>query len=144
MTDTAITLVVTRLKTEEGFRSQSYTDTTGHETIGYGFNITAGITKYAAAALLVAQATECNTDLLEYYWYTDLDDVVRASVLIDLAFNMGVRGLLHFPKMIAAIGDKNWKLAHDELLNSLAAKEDPGRYAMLADLLLNGSTGVSP
>jgi lysozyme len=132
-----IDITVARLKTEEGFRSTAYRDTLGKLTIGYGFCIDAGITKYAAETLLTAQAAECNTELLAYSWYTGLDEV-RASVLVDMGFNLGLNGLLHFPKMIAAIGDKNWQVAHDELLNSLAAREDPARYKVLAQLLLTG------
>ena len=135
----AIDLAVGRLKTDEGFRAVKYTDTTGHETIGYGFNVDAGISQYAAAQLLTAQTTELATDLRAYSWFVGLDDV-RASVLCELAFNLGLSGLLHFPAMLSAIGASNWQGAHDELLNSTAAKQLPARYSMLANLLLNGGS----
>ena len=133
----AIDVAMPRLKTDEGFRAVKYTDTAGHETIGYGFNIDAGISQYAATQLLLAQVTELGTDLAAYGWFQGLDDV-RASVLLELAFNLGLAGLLHFPAMLSFVGAKNWQGAHDELLNSEAARQLPNRYQMLANLLLTG------
>lgn len=133
-----VALAVARLKTDEGFRTMPYKDTTGHTTIGYGFNVDAGITERAALALLGAQADELDDELSSFPWYEGIDDV-RGSVLIELAFNLGLSGLLHFPSMLAAIGQKNWQGAHDELLNSQAARQLPTRYNLLANLLLNGA-----
>jgi lysozyme len=45
-------------------------------------------------------------------------DSVRADVLVNMAFNMGVNGLLKFKKMIAAIDDRNYDEAAIEMLNS--------------------------
>ena len=134
---TAADLVVTRLKTEEGFRATAYTDTTGHLTWGYGCNISAGITPYAATALLQAQVTEVALSLAANWWWGGLDDV-RASVVIDVAFNVGVHGLLQFVNMLSAIGKKDWSTASAELLDSTAAKQLPARYQALAQTLLTG------
>ena len=134
---TAADLVVTRLKTEEGFRATAYTDTTGHLTWGYGCNISAGIPPYAAAALLQAQVTEVALSLAANWWWGGLDDV-RASVVIDVAFNVGVHGLLQFVNMLSAIGKKDWSTASAELLDSTAAKQLPARYQALAQTLLTG------
>lgn len=135
----AVDLAVSRLQTEEGFRAKKYLDTVGKTTIGYGFNVDAGISQYAAAALLSAQATEAWQALSKYWWWAALDDA-RASVVVDLAFNDGIGGLLHFPKMLAAIGAKDWVTAKAELLDSDAARELPSRYAVLAQILLTGVT----
>jgi lysozyme len=133
----AVDIALPRLMPEEGFRAKKYLDPRGFESIGYGFNIDAGITPFAAAALLKAQATEAAQALSKCWWWNSLD-AVRASVLVDLAFNDGITGLLHFPKMLAAIGAKNWQGAKDELLNSDAAAELPTRYTVLAQILLTG------
>ena len=133
----ALDVAAKRLKSEEGFRSQAYRDTLGHLTIGYGFNIEAGITERCAAALMAAQIDEIQAQLNDYSWFNGLDDV-RGSVLLDIAFNAGVGGLLHFPKMLAAIGARNWQGAHDELLDSQAARMLPHRYQPLANMLLTG------
>jgi len=58
---TAIDSVLPRLKTEEGFRMRVYRDTEGHQTIGYGFNVDAGLTQRVASALLQAQLRSYRT-----------------------------------------------------------------------------------
>jgi lysozyme len=133
----AVDLAFAQLMTDEGFRSHVYIDTTGHRTIGYGFNLEAGITQAAAQALLSAQVADLAKTLARYWWAAALDDA-RFSVVIEVAFNDGVDGLLHFVKMLSALGAKNWQGAHDELLDSDAAHLNQTRYKALAQILLNG------
>jgi len=134
----AIDLAVARLKVDEGFRAVKYPDSIkGRETIGYGFNISAGITESAAAALLTAQTQDLYAALAGYWWAAGLDDP-RMSVVVEVAFNDGLVGLLHFPKMLAAIGAKDWSAARAELLDSDAARELPDRYERLAMILFSG------
>ncbi len=136
----AIELAVIRLKTEEGFRATKYVDTVGRQTIGYGFNVDAGITEPEAAALLSAQCLTRSQALAQYQWFLKLDDV-RASVILDLSINLGITGLLHFVAMLAALSAQNWQAASDALLDSQAAHLLPKRYTALANLLLTG--GIS-
>jgi lysozyme len=133
----AIDYALPRLKTEEGFRATKYPDTQGHLSIGYGFNIDAGISQYAAGALLTAQATERHEQLLGYAWYATLDPI-RQSVCLDIAFNGGVHGLLNFPHMIAALAKGDWATAAAEC--KVTNPELAGRYQKLAQLLLTGVT----
>lgn len=133
----ATALAVARLMTEEGFRGTAYRDTVGKLTIGYGCNIDAGWSRGLAGAVLSYQAQDVWQQLSTFWWWAALDDV-RASVLVDLGFNEGVNSLLHFPKMLAAIGAKDWVTAKAELLDSDAARELPARYATLAEILLTG------
>lgn len=133
----ALDLAEPRTELAEGFRPRKYLDTKGNETIGFGFNIDAGISTIAARALLRAQLGECAQAVSTYWWAHSLDDA-RLSVVIEVAFNAGILGLLHFPKMLAALGAQNWQAAHDELLDSDAARELPARYSALAQILLTG------
>jgi lysozyme len=133
-----VDLAVSRLRVAEGFRAHVYRDTVGKQTIGYGFNVDSGISEYAAEALLVAQTEERETELKEYWWAVGLDDV-RMSVIVEIAFNSGISSLLHFPKMLAAVGAKDWETAKAELLDSDAARQLPGRYAKLAEIMLTGA-----
>ena len=133
----ALDLAVARLKVNEGFRANLYIDTTGHQTLGYGFNVQAGITEPAAAALLSAQTETIAASLGGYWWASGLDEP-RLSVVIELAYNLGTAGLLHFVKFLSALGTKDWQTAHDELLNSDAARMLPARYGRLAQIILNG------
>lgn len=130
-------MAVARLMTEEGFRGTAYRDTVGKLTIGYGCNIDAGWSQGLAAAVLAYQTQNVWQQLSTYWWWAGLDDA-RASVMVDLGFNNGVNSLLHFPKMLAAVGAKDWVSAKAELLDSDAARELPARYAVLAQILLTG------
>jgi lysozyme len=134
----AISEAFARLQTEEGFRAMLYTDTTGHATIGYGFNVSAGISQRAAAALLLEQITEADEALQqEYPWYGQISPA-RASVLIDMAINEGLSGLINgFPKMLAAAASGDWVTASAQCAVE-NPKLDASRYAPLRALLLSG------
>jgi lysozyme len=131
----AIDCMLPRLMTEEGFRALVYRDTEGHETIGYGFNISAGISKGAATALLQAQVSELHASLLLLPWYAALDEP-RQGVCLDIAFNGGLHGLLGFPHMIAALQSQDWPMAASEC--AVTNAELAGRYRVLARILLTG------
>lgn len=131
----AIDLALPRLETEEGFRALVYKDTRGHSSIGFGFNLDAGISKYAAAALLRAQITELDAAMAGFPWYVNANDV-RRSVFVDMAFNGGLHGLLGFPHMLAAAARNDWVTAAAEC--KVQEPELAGRYAALAKLLLEG------
>ena len=132
-----VELAVARLTVGEGFRPHLYTDTKGNPTIGYGFAVNKGISQYAAQELLVAQVVERAQELAVYWWAKDLDDA-RMSVVVEVSFNVGVEGLLHFTDTLGALGRKEWQKAHDELLDSDAARELAARYQKLATILLTG------
>lgn len=125
-----------RLKTEEGFRAKEYKDTQGNSTIGYGFNIDAGITQRAAAALLVEQLHEVHEGLVKLPWYAGLD-TARQSVCLDIAVNEGLHGLLKFHRMITFLEDKDWVNAAKEC-EVEDNKLDNSRYAPLRQILLKG------
>lgn len=133
----AIDLAVTRLATEEGFRAIPYRDTVGKLTIGFGCNLDAGWSPGLARTVLAYQAQDVANAINAQWWAKGLDDA-RLSVLIDIGFNDGIHSLLGFPKMLAAVGAKNWQVAHDECLNSDAARQLPKRYQALAQILLTG------
>ncbi len=126
-----------RIKIEEGFRANAYRDSRGNLTIGYGFDVDAGISEFAASALCAAQITERAQALSAYWWAKGLDDV-RLGVIVDVSFNVGIDGLLHFVNMLSCIGKKDWPGAQAALLDSAAARELPGRYERLGRILLSG------
>ena len=123
-----------RLQTEEGFRALPYTDTTGHETIGYGFNVSAGISRTAAQALLQAQIGELAGQLESLPWWTSIPDNCKVACL-DIAFNAGLHGLLGFPHMIAAMtaGDMAGAAAQCQVADP---QLNASRYAGLRQLIL--------
>jgi len=131
----AIESAMPRIKTEEGFRPRVYRDSEGHLSIGWGFNVEAGISERAATALLNEQLAELHEMLSRYSWYASLDPV-RQGVCLDIAFNDGLHGLLAFPKMIAALAAQDWKTAQAEC--HVENPELRGRYEKLGQILLAG------
>ena len=103
----------------EGFRGTVYTDMTGNPTIGYGHNLRAkSITPFAGGVIL--------DDDLEWFienlphklpFFNDLDSA-RQAVLIDMAYNLGMNGLLGFKEMLDAMEAKDFDKAADALQNS--------------------------
>lgn len=73
-------------------------------------------------------------DLKEYYWFTTLDDI-RQKVVIDMAFNLGVNGVLSFKNMIQALKEKDYDKAAEEMLDSLWAEQVGNRADRLAKMM---------
>lgn len=133
----AIDIAQTRLQTEEGFRPTLYLDSVGHKTLGFGFNVDAGISKGCASALLGAQLKEIDAALAGFSWYASAD-AVRQSVFLDIATNAGVHGLMGFPHLLAAAARGDWAAAAMEC--HVKEPELASRYAALAKLLLTGGS----
>ena len=142
-----IQIAVARLAgTEEGFRSQLYDDATGklvkapvgNATIGIGENVQSGWDRDFAIEVLNLRVTRLATWLSQFEWYTKCN-AVRRSVLLDIAFNDGPTGLLHFYKMIAAILADNWAEAKDQCM--VKNPQLKGRYDHLGELM---DTGILP
>lgn len=131
----AVDLAFPRVKREEGFRAHVYKDTRNLETIGYGFQIAAGISERAAAALLREQIAERHDELARLPWYARLNEV-RQGVCLDIAINSGTTGLLKFEHMINALEASDWVTAAAEC--KVLNPELASRYAALAHLLLTG------
>jgi len=134
---TALDIVYVRLMQEEGFRARKYRDQKGIETIGYGFNLEVPWSRELCNVILNWWVNDLHKSLSRFYWYAALDEI-RRSVIIDVAYNLGIDSLLHFPKMIAAIVAKDWSTAAEELLDSDAARLNKARYLVLAEILKTG------
>ena len=130
-------LVANRLKVEEGFSEKPYKDSLGILTGGYGTNLEVAHSANAWFAMMHAEVDETDAELQRFPWYTSQNDV-RKSVLCDMAYNMGLDGLLHFPHMLSAVANGDYQTAHDEMLNSLWAKQVGQRATNLAALMLRG------
>ena len=123
----------------EGIRLKPYKDTMGLITVGVGRCLdTKGITQEEAYYLLrndISEAIEGLQDNLP--WFNQLDDA-RQDALTDMAFNLGITGLLKFKNMLSAIERKDWNTAHNEALNSTWARQVGTRAIEIANILLRG------
>lgn len=132
---------------EEGLRSKPYLCSEGYPTIGIGTKIGPkganidlyqfSVTERSAMQLLLDELGEKRNELMKLDWFVGLDST-RADIVLSMAYQIGVTGLLKFKKMIAAIEGKNWKEAANQALDSLWAKQTPERAERHATVLLTG------
>ena len=123
----------------EGLRLTPYEDTTGHISIGYGYNLSSrGISETIADWLLNDALVEAEHGI-QQGWpsFTALDDV-RQRALVEMGYNMGVHGVLQFRRMLHALAIQDWKTAAAEVLNSQAANLLPSRYHRLSIMIESG------
>lgn len=129
---------ISLIKSQEGFRSTPYQDTEGVWTIGYGFALTGGLTEREACLILEERVRKLRLRLpmvktLKDIW-PKLSET-RRDVLISMAYNLGVAGLLTFRNMLQALQDSNYDVAADEMLDSLWASQVGTRADDLAEMM---------
>ncbi|TDX48324.1 lysozyme [Orenia marismortui] len=122
----------------EGLEFKPYKCPAGKTTIGVGRNLEdRGITKEEAIYLLQNDIKSILNSLVEYDWFVNLDNV-RKKVIIDMAFNMGVTGLLSFQNMIQAIREQDYQKAGEEMKNSRWYHQVNSRAKRLVKMMKTG------
>jgi lysozyme len=109
---------------DEALRLKPYKDSVGKLTIGVGRNLDdVGISQQEAMDLLANDIDNASAQLrTRLPWTISLDEVRRAA-LVNMAFNLGIGGLMQFHHFLAALEAGNYKLAASEMLESLWAKQ---------------------
>lgn len=127
------------LRLHEGLRLKPYLDTVGKLTIGHGRNLTdRGITEDEAALLLANDLAEAWQGLVaRASWVRDLDPV-RQAVLIDMAVNLGLDGLLKFRRTLASVQSGRYVDAARQMLESQWAGQVGSRATRLAQMMRFG------
>ena len=146
--------LIESVKQGEGFRNRVYKCTGGFDTCGYGYNLEAnpllldkavieaiyakGITKQAASDLLTRclRAIELKIPN-ELPWFSDLDPV-RRDVLSNMAYNLGINGLLGFRNTLGYIKIGQYEKASQGMLHSKWAKQVKGRAKKLSEQMRTG------
>jgi lysozyme len=128
-----------QLERHEGLRLKPYRDTVGKLTIGVGRNLTdVGLSESEARFLLRTDVTRVKADLDTHLpWWRGLDDV-RARVLADMAFNLGIAGLVGFRDTLAAVRAGRWADAAAGMRASKWAGQVKGRAERLASMMQTG------
>lgn len=124
----------------EGIRFRPYRCTAGKLTIGVGRNLDdVGISVEEAYFLLDNDIKAVVASLNKYPFFTALEgDDVRQRVLVDMAFNLGVRGLLEFRQTLAAVEAKDFGLAARLMLASKWAGQVGRRARILSEMMRSG------
>ena len=157
------------LKRDEGLSLRFAPDPARGTVIGYGRNVTehpwfpgeityfakkygpAWVTRIAqngidvndADLFLLNDITWLEGKLVRYVWFTALDEV-RQAVVVMMAYEMGLEGLLHFPHMLSALTQKNWLAAKQQGLDSEWARDrgTAARAAREMGMILSGTWPV--
>ena len=126
------------LKKHEGLRLKVYRDSLGILTIGYGRNLESrGITNEEADMMLENDIKWFTTQLQhELPWFDSKPENVK-TVMVNMAFNLGVGGLLGFTHTLSLIENSQYEEAAEAMLKSLWAKQVGGRAIELSELLKN-------
>lgn len=142
----AVDICQTRMKKrEEGDRQFPYNDATGKRvsckpggnlSIGQGINLEFGLDEEERDWLTRKRLLSHAAWLSKLTWYNPLDEV-RKSVFLDISYNSGDGGLLHFPHLIAAAAAKNWAEAQKQC-HVEDSRLDEQRYVPLGKILLTG------
>jgi len=125
---------------DEGFRRQ---DGGGVWTNGFGNTHGVGpqtpaVSLEEARSRLAANVGETIAELdARLPWWRNLNDA-RQDVLVNMAFNLGVRGLLQFRHTLEAIQGGVFGLASAGMLGSQWATQVGGRARRLAEIMETG------
>ena len=136
--------VLESIKENEGFRSKPYIDPLSKKKIPKedlaviekhwdNLNITIG---YGDSLKIKSELDTEFENNLNFDFYI-LPDHVK-NVLIEMAYQMGVNGLLKFKKTLEHIENKQYEKASIEMLDSNWARQTPLRAKKLSNLMKGG------
>jgi len=123
----------------EGLRLKPYRCTAGKLTIGIGRNLEdVGISGEEADLLFENDLAHCEAGLSRNLpWFSWLDEV-RKAVLIDMCFNLGIKGLLGFKTTLSLIEAKKYTEAAEQMLKSKWAHQVPKRAQRNSRMMTTG------
>lgn len=133
--------LIADLKRDEGCRLSAYEDTRGIWTIGYGHAHVQKGTVWTPAQCDTALAEDVAATLAKLDaripWWRTLNPA-RQDVLANMAFNMGIDGLLTFRDMLNAIRRLDYACAANAMLASKWAAQVGARARRLAEMMRTG------
>ncbi len=138
-----LALAAPLIKGEEACRLSAYQDTRGVWTIGWG-RADAGVhpgmtcTQDQADAWFEVKVAGLIAQLDRAIpWWRTMSPP-RQAVLLDMAYQLGLAGLLRFAKALSAMEAGDWRAAHDEMLVSAWDCQTPNRAQAEARIMLTG------
>ncbi len=128
-----------QIKRHEGLRLKPYRCPSGKLSIGYGRNLEdSGISLEEAELMLRNDISSLRNVLRHYSWWESLDDV-RKDAIVNMAYNLGVIGLLKFKRMIFALKKNDYDTAAIEMMNSKWAEQVGDRAKELSNQIRTGN-----
>ncbi len=119
---------------DEGFQSGGvvYKDNLGFDTIGYGTKLP--LSEQECSVLAQMRLEVFQKDVMDKLSYLDIKNEAW-DILFEMAYQMGVNGLLKFRNMITALQNKDYATAAEEGRDSRWNKQTPNRSNRLMDKL---------
>jgi lysozyme len=128
-----------QIKRDEGLNLKPYHDSRGFLTIGYGTLIENGIDMEEADWLLRHRyERRAKAALANALPWTAKLDAPRLAVLENMAYNMGIHGLLEFKNTLSLVENGHYAAASAAMLASLWAKQVGVRAQRLARQMETG------
>jgi lysozyme len=116
--------IIIKIKKDEGFRGDPYNDHLGIPTIGYGTKLP--LSKLEATVLARMRLSAKIEELKRITTFNQVQTEAQV-IIIEMSYQMGVTGVKEFKKMWKALDNKDYKEASRQMLDSLWAKQTPGR-----------------
>lgn len=132
-----------RLLEDEGFVATAYYDSEGYLTIGPGILIDerrkgSGISVTEGMYLLMNRIHQIENECrLAFTWFDQLNPA-RQQIIVCMAYQLGVRGVANFKRMVAAIRRLDFSGAAFEMMSSRWAQQTPGRAKRMANMMERG------
>jgi lysozyme len=123
--------LINSIKEHEGFVSEPYNDSLGFPTLGYGTKLP--LSKKEAELILKHRLNEKIESIIEKKPFILTLPQDKQFVLFEMAYQLGVGGILKFKRMWKALEDRNYKEASVEMLDSRWAKQTPNRAKELSE-----------
>jgi len=124
------------IKHHEGFVEHVYDDSLGIPTIGYGFAIKDLVLEEDLCdEILLRKLRILGRSVMGKFPFFDSLPSECKSVLMEMCYQLGVRGVSKFKKALKAMDDGDWEKAADEMLDSKWAKQTPGRAKEMSDII---------
>jgi lysozyme len=135
-----VTDIYSQLRRDEDVRKFPYTDTAGKLTIGVGHNLTdKGLSDAAIDFILEEDINDVIDELnVELPWVEDIG-AERSSVILNMAFNLGVTKMKGFTKFLQAARVGDWETAANEMRDSEWARQVGDRAVRLEQQMRTGA-----
>lgn len=137
--------LINNIKKEEGVVKENglhvmYFDHLGNPTIGHGTLISApgGIPDHIAYDLLLWKLNNIMEEMDQHILWWRGEGALRQAALVQMAYQLGVGGLLGFKKMLWCMEHGRYKQAAAEALDSLWARQTPKRARRVALMIREG------
>lgn len=147
--------IIAILNFEEGYAEMPYLDTLGFPTVAGGIRIGpkgASLSNYVMRVprrvgdvwkqcILENKITDMQSRAPIKLALEKCNEA-RTDVLMSMAYQLGVDGILQFKNMLNEIAQENFVEAGEAMLNSLWARQTPGRVRRHAEVMRSGNYDV--